>query len=296
MLRGEGEGRYGGNSKQQRNSQLSTYKADASSLLLTFSLLICGDVHPCPGPVVKRAPKYPCVTCQKAVRSNSKAVSCDNCEEWTHIKCGEISLATYNSAVERGEDLPFVCSRCLLSGVPGSEVVDGGEDGGQLIDTPSQEDPTPNNSQADDSQWQCFRKRGLHFLHLNARSLLPKIEEFRLVARRSNAAVIGVTETWLDNSVEDSEVEIPGYIIHRKDRQRTGGGVCIYIRSDIAFNPRSDLELEEFWAYKALLMELTRRLTYCVQPELIPLMEVTGVLEVCSLPISHHCASVHRNN
>uniref|UniRef100_A0AAR2K3M1 Helicase, POLQ like n=1 Tax=Pygocentrus nattereri TaxID=42514 RepID=A0AAR2K3M1_PYGNA len=36
-------------------------------------------------------------------------------------------------------------------------------------------------------------------------------------------------------------------------------------------------ELEEFWAYKALLTELTRRLTYCVQTELIPLMEVTHV-------------------
>ncbi|KAI7796228.1 helicase POLQ-like, partial [Triplophysa rosa] len=38
-------------------------------------------------------------------------------------------------------------------------------------------------------------------------------------------------------------------------------------------------ELEEFWAYKALLIELTRRLTYCVQAELIPLMEVAGVME-----------------
>lgn len=38
-------------------------------------------------------------------------------------------------------------------------------------------------------------------------------------------------------------------------------------------------ELEEFWPFKALLMELTRRLSYCVQAELIPLMEVAGVLE-----------------
>ncbi|XP_015195310.1 helicase POLQ-like isoform X2 [Lepisosteus oculatus] len=38
-------------------------------------------------------------------------------------------------------------------------------------------------------------------------------------------------------------------------------------------------ELEEFWAYKALLTELTKRLTYCVKIELIPLMEVAGVLE-----------------
>ncbi|XP_068043949.1 helicase POLQ-like isoform X2 [Anomalospiza imberbis] len=38
-------------------------------------------------------------------------------------------------------------------------------------------------------------------------------------------------------------------------------------------------ELEEFWVYKALLIELTKQLTYCVKTELIPLMEVAGVLE-----------------
>ncbi|NXA70667.1 HELQ Helicase, partial [Mohoua ochrocephala] len=38
-------------------------------------------------------------------------------------------------------------------------------------------------------------------------------------------------------------------------------------------------ELEEFWVYKALLTELTKQLTYCVKRELIPLMEVAGVLE-----------------
>ncbi|XP_045392646.1 helicase POLQ-like isoform X1 [Lemur catta] len=38
-------------------------------------------------------------------------------------------------------------------------------------------------------------------------------------------------------------------------------------------------ELEEFWVYRALLAELTRKLTYCVKAELVSLMEVTGVLE-----------------
>lgn len=42
-------------------------------------------------------------------------------------------------------------------------------------------------------------------------------------------------------------------------------------------------ELEEFWVYRALLGELTKKLTYCVKAELIPLMEVTGVLEVSDL-------------
>ncbi|XP_051897230.1 helicase POLQ-like isoform X2 [Pristis pectinata] len=38
-------------------------------------------------------------------------------------------------------------------------------------------------------------------------------------------------------------------------------------------------ELEEFWAYRALFTDLTQKLSYCVKPELIPLMEVSGVLE-----------------
>lgn len=45
-------------------------------------------------------------------------------------------------------------------------------------------------------------------------------------------------------------------------------------------------ELDEFWVYRALLVELTKKLTYCVKAELIPLMEVTGVLEVSSFPVS----------
>ncbi|XP_036793017.1 helicase POLQ-like isoform X2 [Oncorhynchus mykiss] len=38
-------------------------------------------------------------------------------------------------------------------------------------------------------------------------------------------------------------------------------------------------ELEEFWPFNALLTELARRLTYCVQAELLPFMEVAGVME-----------------
>ena len=50
-----------------------------------------------------------------------------------------------------------------------------------------------------------------------------------------------MNETRLDDSVLNGEVEIPGYDIVRRDRNRNGGGVAIYIRNNIPFTIRKDL-------------------------------------------------------
>ena len=42
------------------------------------------------------------------------------------------------------------------------------------------------------NEWNVFKNRGLHFIHLNINSLLPKIEELRFIAKSTNAAVIGI--------------------------------------------------------------------------------------------------------
>ena len=81
-------------------------------------------------------------------------------------------------------------------------------------------------------------------IHLNINSVLPKIEELRVVARKSNTAVIGVTESKLDATVLDGEVNINGYEVIRSDRNRHGGGVACYVRNDISFNVKSDFSEE----------------------------------------------------
>ena len=43
--------------------------------------------------------------------------------------------------------------------------------------------------------WKTFRNKGLHFIHLNINSLLPKIDELREIVKISNPRVIGITET-----------------------------------------------------------------------------------------------------
>ena len=78
--------------------------------------------------------------------------------------------------------------------------------------------------------------RSLHFLHLNINSLLPKIDEVRHIIRQSKPAVFGISESKLDNTVADSEINVLGYSLIRVDRDRRGGGVACYIRNDISFN------------------------------------------------------------
>jgi hypothetical protein len=113
--------------------------------------------------------------------------------------------------------------------------------------------PTADNVDCNtrDSEYKIFKNRGLHFLHVNVRSLLPKIKDIRLLAQNSHAACIGISETWLDETVSDSEINIQNYNIIRRDRDRHGGGVCLFIHSELAFNTRSDLlheNLEAIWA------------------------------------------------
>ena len=82
------------------------------------------------------------------------------------------------------------------------------------------------------------------------RSLLPKIDELRILARDYRAACICVTETWIDGTVLDSEIHIDNYSVRPKDRNRHGGGVCLYIRSELAFNGLDELshdEIEAVW-------------------------------------------------
>ena len=47
-------------------------------------------------------------------------------------------------------------------------------------------------------------------IHLNINSVLTKIDELRVVAKKSKAAIIGVTESKLDATVLDGEVSIDG--------------------------------------------------------------------------------------
>ena len=78
-----------------------------------------------------------------------------------------------------------------------------------------------------------FKNRGMHFIHLNVNSLIPKIEEIRHLAKLTNASVIDTSEIKLDGSVLNNEVAIEGYDVIKVHRSRKGGGVACFIKHSV---------------------------------------------------------------
>ena len=82
--------------------------------------------------------------------------------------------------------------------------------------------------------------KGLKFVAINIRSLYPSIDEVKCKFKEFD--VIGICETWLNNSYDDNLISIENYNLYRQDREvgnilnqsnrlKKGGGLVIYIGS-----------------------------------------------------------------
>jgi hypothetical protein len=236
-------------------------------------LLRCGDIISQPGPstdcsspaseVKKRKVANPCIVCHRGVTKASKAVSCDSCDKWTHVRCDpSVSLPHYDQCVRDGGEISFVCRVCCLASLPfaGEEELD------RVAETSDKGvDPASAPPQVSVEIPSVLLSKGLHFIHSNTRSILSKISEVRLFLSRTKAAVFAASETWLDSTVNDGEIAVPGFNVVRQDRNRNGGGVALFIRDSLAFNPRPDLAvdgLEATWV--EILLPKTKGILVCV--------------------------------
>ena len=69
---------------------------------------------------------------------------------------------------------------------------------------------------------------------LNARSLKLKKDELILKAQLHKPLIIGVTETWGNEKIDDANFKLDGYVMYRSDRiGRRGGGTILYIATKL---------------------------------------------------------------
>ena len=80
---------------------------------------------------------------------------------------------------------------------------------------------------------------------LNISSLLPHLDNLRLLVDDEKSHIICTNETKLNSSIDDSLIRIDDYVIVRKDRNVRGGWVALYIHQNVQFELREDLICEE---------------------------------------------------
>ena len=93
---------------------------------------------------------------------------------------------------------------------------------------------------------EALRSQFLHenyfsIFHLNIRSLQNKLDDLTTLLANLDVkfSIVGITETWLQNSAHN--VDINGYDFVFKNRSsKSGGGVGLYVSNDLNFKIRED--------------------------------------------------------
>ena len=138
------------------------YTKPRSTILIILLLFMSGDT----GAAINPGPRTDCISCDKLIRWNQKFIACSDCNLNVHVKCNNHIDTRF-----------FKCNLCLFNYLPfnSNKVVGSTDPMNTLV---SNKFP---HSLSNNDLYNCFGKKGLHFIHANARSLFNKISEFRLI-------------------------------------------------------------------------------------------------------------------
>ena len=248
-------------------SKLSERSTSYSSSWFTFSLLLlAGDLEVNPGPNYK----YPCGSCFRPCKINQQSIQCDSCDSWYHRKCVQLSEEMFNSLAN--SSVSWICCQCGLpnfsSTLFNSSISQTDNSFDPLRSPPPSPTPrfrpgissTPkaparhfqmspsqipndrNNSSKNKNMGTnrspSPSRNNISSLLINFRSL-PNKKDFvtGLLSAHSesrNIDIIFGTETWLNDSILNSELNLSDYNIHRRDREdRQGGGVFLCVKKSL---------------------------------------------------------------
>ena len=173
---------------------------------------------------------HPCAICKKSVKKNQKGLLCTKCNKWVHISCSSVSKNKYNNESE--QFINWECSKCIFQYLPFLNEHDIFDNTHNTMDD---FDDRRSLIQNDSLKYDVLCDKGLKFLQLNVVSLLRNLDEIRSILYENEIHMFALNETRLDESVGENEINIPCYNIVRKDRNRNGGGVLVYIHESINY-------------------------------------------------------------
>ena len=205
-----------------------SYNPNATSRFQINRISISGDVAINPGPqtAASNTTKDKCSICSRTVASNHRAIECDNCLQWCHIKCGSVTPREYQKMINL-ENLSWLCPKCMLLQQTSDYNQENLEDG----------DFASVSEQGDDPFFvlnQQLGDRNLKIAHLNINGLLNKLPEVHNILDQASFDILGISETHLREDIPDEWININGYSFVRRDRDSgPGGGVSIYFKANL---------------------------------------------------------------
>ena len=106
--------------------------------------------------------------------------------------------------------------------------------------------------------------KGLKISHLNCLSLMKHFDEVKCLVTETDIDIMTLSETHLCTNIDDSEIRIPGYTLIRRDRNRSGGGVAMYIRNNLIFVQRDELCSDTKLEILVAEIKLEKQKPFCV--------------------------------
>ena len=164
---------------------------------------------PLPCPDVTRI--LHCQYCGDNFKLRKTKQLCKHCKNIFHTRCfKKVSIKEQKCSICVSIELPFHEFKHNMSSIL-EECHD------NIIDNAINiwETCLINPSKMPDNMYDCFKRRGLHFIHINAHSMFHKLSEIRLLALKIKPAIISISETWLKEYITNQSVEIVNYNIIR---------------------------------------------------------------------------------
>ena len=222
----------------------TSYYANSHSTFHQMRLYISGDIDLNPGP-------DECSVCNKRVARNHRAVSCDNCSMWCHMKCASIKPSEYK-IYQSLPSFSWWCPRCLWSSLPfrNETTLD------HSLDSPITA-TCYNDVHEHENLYPSLKADlqlpGLKISHINVNGLLNKLLDIKALLFSIKFDILAITESHLSEDISDDEIAITGYKTARRDRNdgRKGGGTVIYVAEYLDAYERQDIDvnnsLEAAW-------------------------------------------------
>ena len=83
---------------------------------------------------------------------------------------------------------------------------------------------------------------GFKIAHINVNGIRNKTDRISFLISQLHIDIMCIGETRLNDNVTDRDINISGYDLVRNNRTgRTGGGVCIYLKTELSYTVRSDI-------------------------------------------------------